>query len=277
MTAAPHLNHLLPDRRRWLLGAASLAGLAALPGCAVVPDAAPGPDEPAAATPAPAQGPALFSAATALGGLPAGWHPHIMRRTVPATRYALVDKDQRRVIHAQAERSSSGLRCDVNLDPADQPWLDWTWRVDAIDTRATVADDDLDDSPARLALAFDGDLSTLPLRELMFREQVELFTGHVLPFASLMYVWDGHAPVGSVFFYPRSRQIRYLVVESGPARTGQWLGYQRNVLQDYLQVFGHPPGRLRSVGVMSDSDDLKNSSQAWFGDLRFGSARPTGA
>ena len=44
-----------------------------------------------------------------------------------------------------------------------------------------------------------------------------------MPFATLMYVWDGEAPVGSVFQYNRSSRVRYLVVENGPERTGRWL------------------------------------------------------
>jgi hypothetical protein len=211
----------------------------------------------------------LFSTADDLVALPPGWHEHIMRRSLPATRYALQDRDSRRVIHAQADHSSSGLRADVNVDVQATPWLNWEWRVDDVPTRATVAEDDLDDSPARVVLAFEGDLSRLSLRDLMFREQIELFTGYRLPFATLMYTWDGQAAPESVFDYPRTSRIRYLVVESGAQRQGHWLRYRRNVRDDYRRVFGGEAGRLTSVGVLTDSDDLQSRSEAWFGDLRF--------
>jgi hypothetical protein len=195
-----------------------------------------------------------------------------MRRDLPATRYALCERDGRAAVHAVAESSTSGLRHAVDIDPQSQPWLSWDWRVDAVPERATVADDDTDDSPARLVLAFDGDLSQLSLRDLMFHEQVEFFTGHTLPFATLMYTWDGQAPVGSVLTYPRSSRIRYLVVDSGPARAGQWVPHRRNLVADYQRVFGAPPGRLRGVGLLTDSDDLGGRSEAWFGDLSLRSA-----
>lgn len=85
----------------------------------------------------------------------------------------------------------------------------------------------------------------------------------------LMYSWDGRAPVEQVIAYPRSGRIQYLVVESGSARTGQWLSYRRNVLDDYRQVFGAEPGRIHHVGVLNDSDDLQLELQSWFGDIAF--------
>ena len=102
----------------------------------------------------------------------------------------------------------------------------------------------------------------------MFYEQVELFTGIRLPFATLTYVWDGQLPVGRVVPYSRTSRIQYQVVESGSARAGQWLSYERNVFDDFARVFGQvPPGRIVSVGVLTDSDDLKNEVEAWYGDI----------
>lgn len=251
-----------PDhkRRAWCLGAAAALGLG---GCAsTTPHPAP-PRQPAAPLP--------FSANSSIGGLPAGWYTEQLRRNLPPTDYALADQDGRRVVHAVAESSSSALRCAVDIDPAQQPWLRWAWRVDAVPAGATVADDDLDDSPARVMVAFDGDPALIPLRDRLFQDQVELFTGVLLPFAMLMYVWDGQAPTESVLAYPRSSRIRYLVVESGSGAAGQWRHYRRNLVDDYQRVFGAAPGRIRSVGVATDSDDLKGRSEAWYGDLRFDS------
>lgn len=210
-----------------------------------------------------------FSTSRRLGALPTGWHEQVMRRDLPSTHYLIAERDQRRVVHAVAERSTSGLRCDVDIDPTVTPWLNWEWRVDRVAPGATVASDELDDSPARVIVGFDGDVSGLTRRELIFQEQVELFTGYALPFATLMYVWDGQAAPESLFQYPRTGRIRYLVVESGAGNTGRWQRYRRNVVEDYRRVFGGEPGRIRSVGILTDSDDLKTRTDAWFGDLAF--------
>jgi len=247
------------DRRRLCLGAAALVGLA---GCGTVGV------RPAQRTDA-GTGIVPFSASRTLGTLPTGWREQVMRRDLPSTRYQVAERDDRTVVHAVAERSTSGLRCDVDIDPKAMPWLSWEWRVDEVALAATVARDELDDSPARVIVAFDGDLSGLTPLELIFQEQVELFTGYTLPFATLMYVWDGQAAPESVFQYPRTGRIRYLVVESGAGNTGRWKSYRRNVVEDYQRAFSGEPGRVRSVGILTDSDDLKTRSDAWFGDLAF--------
>ena len=117
-------------------------------------------------------------------------------------------------------------------------------------------------------MAFGGDDTRLPLRERLFFEQVELFTGQRLPYATLMYVWDGgtHEPE-SVHRNHRSARIQYLTVESGAQRAGRWLHYERDVVSDYLRVFGELPGPILGVGVLTDADALKVDLEAWYGDI----------
>ena len=209
-----------------------------------------------------------FSQLPANGASPSGWAPYIIRRDLPKTSYAVEQLDGRTVLHAYADCSRSGLYCPVDIDPVATPWLRWQWRVDALHEDATVNDDDAEDTPVRVIVAFAGDVASLPLRDRLFYEQVELFTGNKLPFATLTYVWDGQLPVGRVVPYARSPRIQYQVVESGTTGLGQWLGYERNVVKDFTRVFGHaPPGHISSVGVLTDSDDLKNQVEAWYGDI----------
>lgn len=214
----------------------------------------------------------------AAGGLPEGWEPYIIRRGLKRSQYQLASLDGRGVLHARADGASSGLNCHVRIDPLATPWMRWSWRADAIHEKATVSLDEAEDTPARIILAFEGDISRLPLRDRIFFEQVELFTGNKLPYATLAYAWDGgEVPVGRTVPYARSKRLQNHVVESGPARVGQWLSYERNVADDFRRVFGEaPPGVIRSVGVLTDSDDLKNSIEAWYGDIGF-SAEPSGA
>jgi hypothetical protein len=257
----------LPSRRAWLAGAAGLgAALAGLGGCATAPT---GPDVGAAAdsTLPPASQVLPFSSA-ATGATPAGWRPYALRRDLTRTRYAVVRDGARRVLHARAAASASGLRCAVNIDPADFGHLHFSWRVSQVPALADVAVAERDDCPARLILAFGGDDTRLSLRDRLFYEQIELFTGQRLPFATLMYVWDGgrHAP-DSVHRNHRTARIQYLTVESGPQRAGRWLHYQRDVVADYRRVFGEAPGPVVGVGVLTDADALKLDLEAWYGDI----------
>jgi hypothetical protein len=251
-------------RREGLAGAAAALLLPPIAGC-VAPPVAPSPQSPVQAETLP-----LFSRARTLGTAPDGWRPHVMRRDRALTDYRVVRLDGRQVLEARAVRATSGLSIDVDLDPTRAPWLSWSWRVDRFPAGVSIADDSRDDSPARIVLAFDGDASTLRVRDRMFSDLVELVSGQPLPFATLMYAWDGAAEPEQVIAYPRSGRVQYLVVEGGAQRTGRWLAYRRNVRDDYRRVFGAEPGRIRQVGVLCDSDDLGLDLQAWFGDITFG-------
>ena len=248
-------------RRTWLAGALGLgATLTGLGGCAT---------RPAEALPEPAPMPRVVPFSSAVGGqLPAAWRPYSLRKDLTRTHYALVRDGGRQVLNARASASATGLRCAVQIDPNLLGLLQFSWRVRDVPAMADVAEAVLDDCPARLILGFDGDHTRLPLRERLLFDQVELFTGHRLPFATLMYVWDGgrHA-VESVHRNHRSSRIQYLTVESGATRAGRWLHYQRDVVADYRRVFGEAPGRITGVGVLTDGDALKLQLEAWYGDI----------
>ena len=259
-------------RRAWLAGALGLgatltglgATLAGLGGCATAPTDT-GAEQ--LAEPRPAAQVVPFSSALA-GQLPAAWRPYALRKDLTRTRYALVRDGGRQVLNARATASATGLRCAVQIDPAQLGLLQFSWRVRDVPALADVAQAVHDDCPARLILGFDGDHRRLPLRERLLFDQVELFTGHRLPFATLMYVWDGgrHA-VESVHRNHRSSRIQYLTVESGAQRAGRWLQYQRDVVADYRRIFGEPPGPITGVGVLTDADALKLQLEAWYGDI----------
>lgn len=252
------------QRRRLCLGLPALALGGMLGGCASGPTTG---AEPAVTAAPGAVVP--FSSAAADGSLPRGWAPYVMRRDLPRTRYQTCHQDGKTVLHAQGTGTSSGLQCQVSVDPVQTPWLRWQWRVNEMDARATIDDEDLSDTPTRIIIGFEGDLSRLSFRDRLIFEQVELFTGHKLPFATLMYVWDGQLPVEHVRQHERTGRVRYLVAESGQTQLRQWLAVERNVMADYERVFGEAPGRISSVGVLTDSDDLKSPTEAWYGDIGF--------
>lgn len=248
------------DRRRCLhrllgLGAVGLTGCATR---APEPEAGSGP-MPGAVAP--------FSTAALGASVPPGWQPYVLRRDKPPTRYAIVPDADRRVLHARSSGAATGLRCPVRIDARANPLLRFSWRVQQVAPQARVDAPESDDAPARLVLAFGGDEARLSVRERLFYDQVELFTGQRLPFATLMYVWDGALDQGTVVHNHRTSRIRYVTVQSGAAQAGRWLHYERDIVADYQRVYGELPGPVLSVGVLTDSDALKHEAQAWYGDI----------
>ncbi|MDB5761451.1 MAG: hypothetical protein JWQ21_446 [Herminiimonas sp.] len=210
---------------------------------------------------------ASFSAGTP-GGLPSRWAPLIIHRNKKQTRYRLVTEHGRTILHARAVGASSGLMQRVSIDPIEQPWLNWQWRIGSLIATADNYQRDAEDSPARIILGFDGDKDALPFADQILFETARVITGHDFPYATLMYVWENKAPVGTVIASTRSGRIRMMVAASGPDGIGQWHEFTRNIAEDYEKAFGEKPGRLIGVGVMTDTDNTGETVDAWYGDIR---------
>jgi len=122
--------------------------------------------------------------------LPKDWEPLILVRKKKPTEYVLTDLDGRTVLHAAADKASSGLRHEVSIDPARQPWLSWTWKTNQLIPGADNSKRDTEDSPVRIVLAFDGDRSKLSFMDTILFDTAKLISGHEFPYATLMYIWE---------------------------------------------------------------------------------------
>lgn len=210
---------------------------------------------------------ALFSA-NAPEGVPNGWSPLLFTRKKKTTDYALIADAGRTVLRAYADQASSGLRHPVNIDINKKPWLAWRWKTSALIATADNTQRETEDSPVRIVLAFDGDHDKLSLMDTILFDTTKLLTGHELPYATLMYIWENKAAPGTVIANTRTGRIQMMVAESGPAKVGQWVDYKRNVVADYEKAFGEKPGRLIAVGVLTDTDNTGEKVEAWYGDIR---------
>ena len=175
---------------------------------------------------------------------------------------------QSTVLHAYADKSSSGLRHAVDIDPRQQPWLSWRWKVGSLIKRADNTRRDTEDSPVRIVLAFDGDKSKLSFLDTMLFDTAKLLSGHEFPYATLMYIWENQAPPETLIANTRTGRIQMLVAESGASQVGKWVSYERNIVDDYVKAFGEQPGRLIAIGVLTDTDNTAEQVEAWYGDIR---------
>jgi hypothetical protein len=116
-------------------------------------------------------------------------------------------------------------------------------------------------------LFFDGDRAALPLKEKMLMETARVLTGHELPYATLMYVWENRLPTGTVLRSSYTAQVKMVVVGTGRDRIGSWRTFERNYVDDYRRAFGSAPGRLVGVGIMTDTDNTGESVEAFYGDI----------
>lgn len=242
----------------WQVAAVALVS-AQLSGCSVSP-------------PAPSQGygvPHSAWAAQSSGEASAGseWE-HYKLPGKTATQFEYARKDGRDALAVHAASSASMLRRDVRIEPAELGDVRFSWKVPELIADADMASRDADDSPVRVILAFEGDRRGFSAKNSMLSELALAVTGEEMPYATLMYVWCNKRPPGTVVASPRTDRIRTIVVESGPARLGQWLDYKRNIRADFERAFGEAPGALVGVAIMTDSDNTKSTANAWYGPVQ---------
>ncbi|AYQ30468.1 MULTISPECIES: DUF3047 domain-containing protein [unclassified Polaromonas] len=184
-----------------------------------------------------------------------------------STHYRAVRLDGRDAVLSESDSSASMLRQNLRVEPANLGQLSFSWKVPKMIPGADMTQRDSDDSPVRVVLAFDGDRTKFSAKNAMLSELALALTGEPLPYATLMYVWGSHSAPESVIINTRTDRIRKVVIESGPARLGRWLDYERDVRADYEKAFGEAPGALVGIAIMTDSDNTRQQAKAWYGPL----------
>lgn len=218
-----------------------------------------------------------FSALKAGDALPASIKPYTFADRPRHTRYALVEDEGTVVLRAQADASTSGLVRDLRVDPRTHPILRWRWKPMRLLARSDIATKAGDDFVARVYVAFDLDIDTLPVGDRLNLGIARMIYGASVPLAVLCYVWDARAAVDTVVPNAYTDRVRMIVAESGPARVGRWVSVERNVFRDYQRAFGAAAGSaaplavptINAVIVSTDTDNTGESVETFYGDLWF--------
>jgi len=181
-------------------------------------------------------------------GVPPGW---TLQEFAGHAAIELVRSDGRLAARLHSERASFAIHRDVVVELREFPYLSWTWKVTRLPAGGDVREAARDDQAAQLYVIFPRWPSPRTASDV------------------IGYVWDSRAPAGTRIKHPRADNVRVVVVESGPARLGEWRTYERNVAADYTALFGRQPPRVGKVAVMVDSNDTRGEAEALFGDLIF--------
>jgi hypothetical protein len=184
------------------------------------------------------------------------------------TAYRVDKQGAKNALLAEAASSASMLRQALHIPPSQLGALQFDWRVDQLIAAADMRQRETEDSPVRLILVFEGDRQRFSTQNQLLSELTLSLTGEPLPYATLMYVWCNDCPAESVIVNPRTDRIRKMAVESGAERVGQWLRYRRDIRTDFEKAFGEPPGALIGLAIMTDTDNTRTSTRAWYGPVR---------
>jgi hypothetical protein len=185
-------------------------------------------------------------------GVPTGW---MLKEFVGQAAIEVV-RDGRLALRLAADRSSFALYRDVIVDPNELPIVSWWWKVTRLPAGGDVRNRASDDQAAQLYVIFP-------------RWPAPLTSSDVIG-----YVWDTNAPAGTQLVSTRAGNVRLIVLESGRGAAGTWQREVRNLVDDYVALFGRRPPRVGKIAVMIDSDDTGGEAEALIGEVSFGPGAP---
>lgn len=206
----------------------------------------------------------------------AGWRTVQIPKQI-STQYKIVaDPDsalpsdaQAAVLQADSTSAAASLLAQLDVDPKRTPILQWRWRTATMLKNGDVMTKAGDDYPLRVYVVFD-----VPLESLSFGARTKIrfarsLFGADVPVAALCYVWDAKQPVGTTVWNAYTDRLRMVVLQSGAAKQNQWVSEHRDVAADFKAAFGFDAPKITAVLVGADTDNTKEATRSWFGDLSF--------
>lgn len=184
---------------------------------------------------------------------------------------AVYERDQKgdgtSVIKASSSDAISSVTSNLRADPFEFSYLEWEWKIDQVIESGRLGEKDGDDFAARIYVTFD-----YPPSELSFGQRIKYrffktFTSFDIPLRSLNYVWATKAEIGTMEENPFTSWVKYIVVNSGNDKAGEWVSLKRNIVDDYRKAFDEEPREITGITIMTDSDNTKSETLAWFGKI----------
>lgn len=195
--------------------------------------------------------------------LPAHWRHLNFPNTHPRTSYAVVrDAIHGPVIEARSDGAAGAIVRSISIDPRRYPVLTWHWKISRTLPESSLHLKEGDDFPVRLMVSFGNGT-----------EIGNSAAKSGFPAKTLCYVWTANEPVGTLAVNPHHDQV-ITIVAADSSTAGSWLGFSRNVVDDYLAAFSEEPGMITGIALMTDSDNTGARVTAWYGPISLSGSAP---
>ena len=203
------------------------------------------------------------------GIYPEGWNPLVFEKIDKHTEYSHILNGKTGVVEADSRQSSSGLIKSIEISTGKWPVISWRWKIDHILQKGDVTKKSGDDYSARIYITFKYEPDKVSFFERIKFNLIKLFYGEYPPTSAINYIWANKAEKGLIVDNPYTDRVKMIVIESGSAKQGQWLMEKRNIVEDYRKAFNDDPPMISGIAIMTDTDNTKEASRAWYGDIIF--------
>lgn len=178
----------------------------------------------------------LVDFSTAQETIPHGWKLIVNQGNADLQ---LTPEGDGQALHLRSHNASFALQKETDLDLQDTPYLIWTWKVTQLPSGGDFRQRKTDDQAAQLIVSFSAT--------------------HFIS-----YIWDSTAPkdVSGRAPSPPFRKVMAWVVQSGTQALGEWKTERRNLVDDYITLFGEPPKTLRGLRIQINSQHTQSQAAA---------------
>jgi hypothetical protein len=194
----------------------------------------------------------VFDAAKAsmpklVSGVPPGWE---LKVNAGQPDISVADQGDEAALHFRSVKSSFALEKAIDADPAQTPYLNWSWKVAQLPKGGDFRHNSTDDQAAQVMVAFTD-------RRI------------------ITYIWDSTAPAGTMESASSIPLVHIfaIVCRSGGADVNRWLREDRNVAADYQKAFGKPAPHVKGVRLQINSQHTGSIAESYFGEVAFRSAQ----
>lgn len=210
-----------------------------------------------------------FSGAPLGIGVASGWEHQTLPKVPQANSFAIVDDGGLRVLRVHSEAAASNWLAKLSGETPRRPVLQWRWKVSRALAGSDLRSKQGDDYAARVYVLFDFPDDRLNLADRLRLRAARVLAGTDVPGAAICYVWGQAQPPGTSAWNPYTDRVRMVVIDSGDTYAQRWRNVRRDVHADWDEAFGGAMPRIAAVAVGADTDNTRDTVDAWFTDLAF--------
>lgn len=202
-----------------------------------------------------------------VGKFPIGWYDRDGNKqllehdyeTIKDYNYRIAEEEGNKYLHYQGisakhinfpliNREEENIY-DINI--YDTPILSWKVRAHKLPENANEDSGERNDAVASVYVVFDFG------RVALFKKVPK----------TIRYSWSTTLEEGTELSKLFGNQ-KIVVVESGHDKTGKWVTFKRNIVEDYRRLFGdNPPKTPLAILILSDGDSTGNYVEADYDDF----------
>ena len=181
-------------------------------------------------------------------GLPKGWT--LEKSPSKESKIAVAQDKEGPFLLLHSVNDAFGVKKELSFDIRKYPYLTWRWKALRLPPKGDIRKKETDDQAGQVYVLF-------PKWPAMVNTR------------SMGYIWDSKAPQGSSGTSTAYSKMKYVVLQSGTSKLGEWIWETRNVYEDYKKLFQEEPPEAGGILLYVNTQHTESSAEIQYGDLSF--------